>query len=100
MSKSYKKDTQKLKSDNKAIKVSYDEIWIKGQSKPLVVALAISFLLIGAYFVTPPALKTRAGGAGGGIAGDINGDGTVNIFDLSILLSNYGKTGPAPTPAG
>ncbi|HUC20400.1 MAG TPA: dockerin type I domain-containing protein, partial [Candidatus Polarisedimenticolaceae bacterium] len=24
--------------------------------------------------------------------GDINGDNAVNIFDLSILLSNYGKT--------
>lgn len=28
--------------------------------------------------------------------GDINGDGKVNITDLSILLSNYGKTGPNP----
>ncbi len=27
-----------------------------------------------------------------GLAGDINSDGKVNIFDLSILLSNWGKT--------
>ncbi len=26
------------------------------------------------------------------ISGDINGDGHVNVFDLSILLSNYGST--------
>ncbi len=25
--------------------------------------------------------------------GDVNGDGSVNVFDLSILLSNYGKAG-------
>jgi hypothetical protein len=31
---------------------------------------------------------------------DVNNDGTVNIFDLSVLLSNYGKsvTPPAPPP--
>jgi hypothetical protein len=32
---------------------------------------------------------------------DVNNDGTVNIFDLSVLLSNYGKsvTPPAPPPS-
>src|SRR5437868_3920538 len=29
---------------------------------------------------------------------DINRDGTVNIFDLSTLLSHWGQTGPTPTP--
>ncbi len=43
------------------------------------------------------------GGTGGGeaappqgqpsIVGDLNSDGKVNIFDLSILLSNYGRSG-------
>ncbi|HUC21063.1 MAG TPA: dockerin type I domain-containing protein, partial [Candidatus Polarisedimenticolaceae bacterium] len=32
---------------------------------------------------TPPPPVTKQG--------DINGDDAVNIFDLSILLSNYGK---------
>lgn len=34
-------------------------------------------------------------------AADLNGDGTVNIFDLSILLSHWGLSGsptPSPTP--
>ncbi len=34
--------------------------------------------------------------AGGGTTpkpGDVNGDGSVNVFDLSILLTNYGKAG-------
>ncbi len=29
--------------------------------------------------------------------GDINGDGQVNVFDLSVLLSHYGQTVPANT---
>lgn len=29
---------------------------------------------------------------------DLNHDGTVNVFDLSILLSNWGQTAPTPTP--
>ena len=31
-------------------------------------------------------------GKPGGAKGDLNGDGTVNLSDLSILLSNFGKT--------
>ena len=32
---------------------------------------------------------------------DINGDGTVNVLDMSILLSNYGKNyTPPPPPSG
>ncbi len=37
------------------------------------------------------------------LPGDINGDGKVDIFDLSILLSNFGKTQtgtPSVTPSG
>jgi hypothetical protein len=30
---------------------------------------------------------------------DLNSDGTVNIFDLSTLLSHWGQTGPTPTPS-
>jgi cellulase (glycosyl hydrolase family 5)/dockerin type I repeat protein len=30
---------------------------------------------------------------------DLNNDGTVNIYDLSILLSNWGQTAPTPTPS-
>ena len=29
---------------------------------------------------------------------DLNNDGTVNIFDLSILISHWGQTGSTPTP--
>ena len=38
---------------------------------------------IGSTTTTPPAT----------VLGDLNGDGTVNAADLSILLSNWGKTG-------
>jgi hypothetical protein len=31
-------------------------------------------------------------------ASDLNHDGTVSIFDLSTLLSNWGQTGGSPTP--
>jgi hypothetical protein len=31
-------------------------------------------------------------GRSGALAGDVTYDGTVNIFDLSVLLSNYGRT--------
>ncbi len=34
-------------------------------------------------------------GGSGSVTGDINGDGSVNVFDLSILLTNYGHAGTA-----
>jgi hypothetical protein len=38
-------------------------------------------------------VTASAGGGGGGAkTGDLNNDTVINIFDLSILLSNYGKT--------
>lgn len=34
-----------------------------------------------------------------GVGSDLNSDGVVNIFDISMLLSNWGKTSsPTPTP--
>src|SRR5258708_5821867 len=30
---------------------------------------------------------------------DLNGDGTVNVFDLSTLLSHWGQTGGTPAPS-
>jgi hypothetical protein len=35
---------------------------------------------------------------GADAASDINGDGTVNVFDLSVLLSHWGQSGATPTP--
>lgn len=34
----------------------------------------------------------------GGLAADLNGDGAVNVFDLSILLAYWGKSPAAPSP--
>jgi hypothetical protein len=48
--------------------------------------LVCSIALIKTFATTPNALK-----------GDINGDGTVSINDMSILLSNYGKTTSSST---
>jgi hypothetical protein len=36
---------------------------------------------------------TVKGPTGGSVPGDLNGDGTVNAADLSILLSNWGGAG-------
>ena len=33
-----------------------------------------------------------------GVSSDINNDSKVDVFDLSILLSGWGKTGPSPSP--
>lgn len=42
-------------------------------------------------------LLSHWGQQGGGIKGDINSDGTVNTLDLSILLSHFGSSGGAGT---
>src|SRR5664279_1876043 len=33
-----------------------------------------------------------------GVPADLNNSGSVDVFDLSILLSNWGQTGSTPTP--
>lgn len=38
-------------------------------------------------------LLSNFGSAGGPAQGDVNGDGVVNLTDLSILLSNFGSSG-------
>jgi hypothetical protein len=38
------------------------------------------------------------GDSGTGIKGDINTDGSVNVMDLSILLSKWGAVAPTPPP--
>jgi len=53
---------------------------------PQAVAMVLAVVLLG-YFV----LHSRAAT----IVGDLNGDGQVNIFDLSALLSAWGTTNPA-----
>jgi hypothetical protein len=47
----------------------------------IVFAAVAAYLIIRSLAITPSSLP-----------GDLNGDGVVNIFDLSILLSSYGKT--------
>jgi hypothetical protein len=47
---------------------------------------------------TSSAVTVTVSGGTGTKQGDLNGDGKVNITDLSILLSNWAKT--APSPAG
>ncbi len=73
------------------------EIGADFDATPVIATFAVLALAFGAYFVAPQAAKTRAATA---ITGDINGDGKVDIFDLSILLSNFGKSttsSPSPT---
>lgn len=39
---------------------------------------------------TPAAARVRLSGA------DLNGDGTIDLTDLAVLMNNYGKTGSLP----
>jgi hypothetical protein len=50
-----------------------------------LVFVAVVFAVVGGYII-------YRGNAATSSAGDLNGDGVVNILDLSILLSNYGKS--------
>lgn len=54
----------------------------------------------GTCVVTPPAPPSGGGGGGGGgatppapVVGDINGDATVDKYDFSLLMANWGATG-------
>lgn len=63
--------------------------------QPLLIVVAV-FAIIGSVFVWSSFANPN-------LPGDINNDNVVNITDLSILLSNYGKRysgtpGPTPTP--
>jgi hypothetical protein len=42
-------------------------------------------------------LKANYGKSGSGLTGDLNNDGTVNIFDLSLMLSHFRPPPGAPT---
>jgi hypothetical protein len=53
-------------------------------SKLALVIFAVIFMVIGSYLLFFSHATT--------ISGDINGDSTVNITDLSLLLSSYGST--------
>jgi hypothetical protein len=35
---------------------------------------------------------SQFGSSGGGLTGDVNGDGAVDFNDLNALLSNFGRT--------
>ncbi len=98
----------------------------RSQRKRLAVGCALGLAILAgfAYFMTPSVRHSHAatalpgdinkdskvdifdlsvllsnfGKTTAGVPGDVNGDNTVNIFDLSILLTNFGKTSPSSTP--
>jgi len=52
--------------------------------------VVVMFALVGSWLL----LQSRAAT----VTGDLNNDGTVNLFDLSILLSNWNKTATTTPP--
>ncbi len=64
---------------------------------PKLALSALGVAIVTAAFLAPAASRSHAATT---LPGDINGDQKVDIFDLSILLSNFGKTAaqtPSPT---
>ncbi len=55
----------------------------------------VAGLSVGLYEFAPNPVAVLAAA----LQGDINEDGRVDVVDLSILLSNYGKTAPTPSPS-
>ena len=51
----------------------------------------VALVVISVAFGTAVTLTSRAAT----IPGDLNGDGTVNVLDLSLLLNSWGKSGVA-----
>jgi len=81
----------------------------KGRALKSVVSTdKVKWLIVGLLFANLGALYIFTSNASVALPADINDDGVVNITDLSILLSNWGKTtpvnpnppGPTPTPPG
>ncbi len=56
-----------------------------------------NLLVIAAVVLVAPASLLIRAATPNALPGDINGDNTVNVTDLSILLSNYGKAASAST---
>lgn len=59
-------------------------------SWPYLLVFGVLFALIGSYLIYRSFAAPNPN-----LSGDLNDDYVVNVFDLSILLSNYGTTNPA-----
>src|SRR6266576_4978561 len=59
-------------------------------SSPRLILFILAFGLIGGYILIHSLAASNPN-----LPGDLNNDNTVNVTDLSILLSNYGTTNTA-----
>jgi hypothetical protein len=77
-----------LKTGQKKIQYSTAKGIINGKFSAVNLSIfALVFFILGGYFL----FYTKAAS----LTGDINNDGSVNITDLSLLISSYGQSGTA-----
>ncbi len=73
------------KQKKKTIKKALSSIWKNRNTKLMTIVFILVFASIGTYLILSSSAATI-------LNADFNSDSTVNIYDLSILATNWGKT--------
>jgi hypothetical protein len=78
------------------------DLFLKGTGRNKMLLVVALFAVIGTGLIVKSHAATPPTSPEAALVGDLNNDGKVNLVDLSMLLSNFGKTsgnpGPTPTP--
>jgi len=70
----------------KTNKKNLPSIWVRSNARLIAVIFVLVFASVGYILITQSRAATT-------LTADFNNDNIVNVFDLSILASNWGKTG-------